>query len=113
MAAAVITFVSPATGATPPTQASVALTNLVIAQAVFAVGATVATINHNLNVNALNLTNGFPKVTVTQIAGGTAGNNPVVTVVDGNNITIAQAIGSANTGATYLVYIDRTWGTDR
>lgn len=81
--------------------------NLVGATAVFVDGATVATITHNLNITAADLTLGFPRITVTELAAGAALNNAIVAVVDANNITIAQTLGSANTGATYKVWIDR------
>lgn len=102
MAAAVLTYVSPI--ATAPSLALMATRNKVVADVVFADGATVVNLVHNMNIPT---TSGYPAVNVQIKASGTALNQLVVAIVDANTISLTQTLGSANTGATYRVTVDR------
>lgn len=115
MAAAVLTYRYPAAvagGAVAPTAVQASKVNTVVCDAVFADGATVVNIVHNLNLSA-DGTDGRPEVTVTTIASGTALNQVVIAVVDANTISVTQTLGSANTGATYRITIKRPWTGSR
>lgn len=104
MAAATLTYVSPVAGATAPTAPLMANRNVVVADAVFADGATVVNLIHNMNIP---IGSGFPIVTTQIKASGTALNQLVVAVVDANTISLTQTLASANTGATYRVTVNR------
>jgi hypothetical protein len=104
MAAAVLTYVSPVAGATAPTAALMATRNKVVADVVFADGATVVNLVHNMNIP---VGSGFPLVSTQIKASGTALNQLAVAIVDANTVSLTQTLGSANTGGTYRVTVDR------
>jgi hypothetical protein len=106
MAVGAVTYVAPVAGAVAPTAAQVLNSNEVVADVVFGAGDTVATITHNMALSVAGA-DGTPDISFTVTASGTALNMPVLAVNNANSITIAQVLGSANTGATYRVRIRR------
>src|SRR6185369_12951676 len=104
MAAGTITYVYPVAGATPPTAAEVGLLSMVIADAVFGVNDTVATITHNLATSAAGA-DGFPEISFCLTAGGVLAPLPIFAYVNANSISIAKAAVGATTDATYRVWI--------
>jgi len=112
MAAAVVTYRYPVSGATPPTQIQASQVNQVVADVVFADGATVVNVVHNMQLSATG-TDGRPEISWDITASGTALNQPVIAIVDANTVSITQTLGSANTGATYRLWIKRPYSSTR
>ena len=107
MAQGTVAYVTPVSGATPPTQAQAAGVNLVQADVTFADTQTAVNVVHNMGLSS-NGNNGRPILTGAIKTAGAAVNNFALAVVDANTISVTPVLtAGAGTGFVVRVNISR------